>query len=112
MDFSGSRGETGSHSCGPDGFAYRPQFLVCKRCAFSILIFEKSWSVDALTRVLAGLTTFIGLIFCLGYIYGAPLLYGGTTIPISINLTLLYPMYSCPKWTVSSSLKALKRMRY
>ncbi|MBI5378938.1 MAG: response regulator, partial [Nitrospirae bacterium] len=48
------------------------------------------WSVNALTRALSGLTTFIGLAFCLGYIYGAPLLYGGTTIPMALNTAIAF----------------------
>jgi signal transduction histidine kinase len=36
-------------------------------------------------RLLIGATVFAGLAFSLGYIYGAPLLYGGITIPMAIN---------------------------
>lgn len=46
--------------------------------------------VDVITRILAGLTTFIGLVFCLGYIYGAPLLYGGTAIPMALNTAVAF----------------------
>ncbi|TAL28403.1 MAG: HD domain-containing protein [Nitrospirae bacterium] len=44
----------------------------------------------ALTRIFAGLTTFIGLVFCLGYIFDAPLLYGGTTIPMALNTAIAF----------------------
>ena len=43
-----------------------------------------------LTRALAGLITFIGLVFCVGYIYGAPLLYGGATIPMALNTAIAF----------------------
>ncbi|MEK6580943.1 MAG: HD-GYP domain-containing protein [Nitrospirota bacterium] len=51
---------------------------------------KKHLFCDVLTRVLAGLTTIIGLVFCLGYIYGAPLLYGGTTIPMALNTAIAF----------------------
>ena len=51
---------------------------------------KKRLFVDVLTRVLAGLTTIIGLVFCLGYIYGTPLLYVGTTIPMALNTAIAF----------------------
>jgi len=46
---------------------------------------KKHLIVGGVAKALAGLTTFIGLAFSLGYLYGAPLLYGGTTIPMALN---------------------------
>ena len=65
-------------------------FLFASVALFLDSSLKRRWSVDALTRVLAGLTTFIGLAFCLGYIYGAPLLYGGTTIPMALNTAISF----------------------
>ncbi|MCL5421159.1 MAG: PAS domain S-box protein, partial [Nitrospirae bacterium] len=65
-------------------------FLFASVALFLASSLKRRWSADALTRVLAGLTTFIGLAFCLGYIYGAPLLYGGTTIPMALNTALSF----------------------
>ncbi len=65
-------------------------FLFASVALFLASSLKRRWSADALTRVLAGLTTFIGLAFCLGYIYGAPLLYGGTTIPMALNTAISF----------------------
>jgi PAS domain S-box-containing protein len=65
-------------------------FLFAGVALFLASFLKKHLSVDALTRVLAGLTTLIGLGFSLGYIYGAPLLYGGTTIPMAINTAIAF----------------------
>lgn len=46
--------------------------------------------LNDLAIFLATVTTFIGLIFLLGYFYGAPLLYGGSTIPMAINTALAF----------------------
>ncbi|MCL5035183.1 MAG: GAF domain-containing protein [Bacteroidetes bacterium] len=52
--------------------------------------FKKNLFIHALTRVLAVLTALIGLAFSLGYIYSAPLLYGGTTIPMALNTAIAF----------------------
>jgi len=65
-------------------------FLFASVALFLASSLKRHWSVNALTRILAGLTTFIGLAFCLGYIYGAPLLYGGTTIPMALNTAISF----------------------
>ena len=65
-------------------------FLFVSVAIFLASSLKKHLFVDVLTRVLAGLTTFIGLVFCLGYTYGAPLLYGGTTIPMALNTAIAF----------------------
>ena len=65
-------------------------FLFASAALFLASSLKRRWSVNALSRVLAGLTTFIGLVFCLGYIYGVPLLYGGTTIPMALNTAISF----------------------
>ena len=51
---------------------------------------KKHLIVGGVAKALAGLTTFIGLAFSLGYLYGAPLLYGGTTIPMALNTAIAF----------------------
>jgi len=65
-------------------------FLFASIALFLASSLKKHLFVDALTRVLGGLTTFIGLAFSLGYIYGAPLLYGATTIPMALNTAIAF----------------------
>ena len=65
-------------------------FLFASVALFLASSLKKRLFVDALTRVLGGLTTFIGLVFSLGYIYGAPLLYGATTIPMALNTAIAF----------------------
>ena len=65
-------------------------FLFASVALFLASSLKKRLFVDALTRVLGGLTTFIGLAFSLGYIYGAPLLYGATTIPMALNTAIAF----------------------
>lgn len=65
-------------------------FLFASVALFLASSLKRRFFVDALKSVLAGLTTFIGLAFSLGYIYGAPLLYGGTTIPMALNTAISF----------------------
>ena len=65
-------------------------FIFASVALFLAASLKRHWFTDALTRVLAVLTIFIGLAFCLGYIYGAPLLYGGTTIPMALNTSIAF----------------------
>ena len=65
-------------------------FIFASVALFLATSLKRHWFADALTRVLAIMTTFIGLAFCLGYIYGTPLLYGGTTIPMALNTAIAF----------------------
>ena len=65
-------------------------FIFASIALFLAASLKRRWSSDAITRILAVLTTFIGLAFCLGYIYGTPLLYGGTTIPMALNTAIAF----------------------
>ena len=65
-------------------------FIFASIALFLATSLKRHWFADALTRVLAIMTTFIGLAFCLGYIYGTPLLYGGTTIPMALNTAIAF----------------------
>ncbi|MCL4549008.1 MAG: PAS domain S-box protein [Bacteroidetes bacterium] len=65
-------------------------FLFASAALFLASSLKRHWSVNTLINILAALTTFVGLAFCLGYIYGAPLLYGGATIPMALNTAISF----------------------
>ncbi len=60
-------------------------FFLSGLTLFLISFPESRQSVYLLAKIPAIAETLIGLVFALGYIYGAPLLYGGTTIPMALN---------------------------
>lgn len=41
-------------------------------------------------HALSIVVTFIGLVFCLGYLYGAPLMYSGRSIPMALNTAICF----------------------
>ncbi|HYE13242.1 MAG TPA: EAL domain-containing protein [Pyrinomonadaceae bacterium] len=47
------------------------------------------WAHDV-AKALAVIVTFIGLAFSLGYCYGAPLMYGGQSIPMALNTAIAF----------------------
>ncbi|HKP38272.1 MAG TPA: hypothetical protein VJT71_15540 [Pyrinomonadaceae bacterium] len=54
-----------------------------------LLTWPKRW-FSRLGHALSIVVTFIGLIFCLGYLYGAPLMYSGRSIPMALNTALCF----------------------
>lgn len=65
-------------------------FLVASVALFLASCSKTHWIAGLAERTLAGVTTLIGLAFSLGYVYGAPLLYGGTTIPMALNTAIAF----------------------
>ena len=57
-------------------------------------LFLFSWSeprwLHSIGHGLSVVVTFIGLAFCLGYVYGAPLMYGGRSIPMALNTAICF----------------------
>lgn len=49
----------------------------------------RRWAND-LAKGLSVVVMFIGLMFSLGYVYGAPLLYGGRSIPMALNSAICF----------------------
>jgi two-component system, cell cycle sensor histidine kinase and response regulator CckA len=49
----------------------------------------RRWTTSA-GHGLSIIVAFIGLAFCLGYLYGAPLMYGGRTIPMALNTAVCF----------------------
>jgi PAS domain S-box-containing protein len=50
---------------------------------------ERRWAISA-GHGLSIVVAFIGLAFCLGYLYGAPLMYGGRSIPMALNTAVCF----------------------
>jgi len=48
---------------------------------------ERRWTQDT-AKVLSVVVAFIGIAFLLGYLYGAPLMYGGRSIPMALNTAM------------------------
>ncbi len=60
-------------------------FLLAGLTLFLLSFPQSEQPIYILARISAVAETLIGLTFILGYVYGAPLLYGGTTIPMALN---------------------------
>ncbi len=60
-------------------------FLLAGLTLFLLSFPQSKQPIYILARIPAVAETLIGLTFILGYVYGAPLLYGGTAIPMAIN---------------------------
>ena len=50
---------------------------------------KRRWLNDG-AKVLAGMVMFVGLAFSLGYLYGAPLMYDGRSIPMALNTAVAF----------------------
>lgn len=50
---------------------------------------NRRWLNDT-AKVLAGMVVLVGLAFSLGYVYGAPLMYGGKSIPMALNTAIAF----------------------
>jgi two-component system cell cycle sensor histidine kinase/response regulator CckA len=64
-------------------------FLVLTAAVFLSTVARPRW-INDLVKVLAVVVTLIGLAFLLGYFYGAPLLYGGRSIPMAMNTAICF----------------------
>jgi PAS domain S-box-containing protein len=53
---------------------------------------NRRWAND-LAKALSVVVMFIGLMFSLGYVYGAPLLYSGTSIPMALNTAICFLIF-------------------
>ena len=62
--------------------------------ALGLLLVTSSWSrrrwANDLAKGLAVVVMFMGMMFSLGYLYGAPLLYGGRSIPMALNTAVCF----------------------
>ena len=52
---------------------------------------RRRWAIGV-GHGLSIVVAFIGLTFCLGYLYGAPLMYGGRSIPMALNTAICFFM--------------------
>lgn len=58
--------------------------------AFVLLVFSQQRWLNSVAQALSVIVTFIGAAFSLGYLYGAPLLYGGRSIPMALNTAICF----------------------
>ncbi len=63
-------------------------FLLLTTSLF-LFTMQKRWAVG-FGHGLSMVVAFIGTIFCLGYLYGTPLLYGGRSIPMALNTAICF----------------------
>src|SRR5687767_11395033 len=64
-------------------------FLLLGSSLFLFTWREPRW-LHSIGHGLSAVVTFIGLAFCLGYLYGAPLMYGGRSIPMALNTAICF----------------------
>jgi signal transduction histidine kinase/ActR/RegA family two-component response regulator len=62
-------------------------FLLLGVALFLVTFLDYSWA-NNIAKVLAIVVAFMGLAFSLGYLYGAPLMYGGGSIPMALNTAI------------------------
>ncbi|HEV8588928.1 MAG TPA: PAS domain S-box protein [Pyrinomonadaceae bacterium] len=63
-------------------------FLLLSTALF-LFTWSKRWA-QGLGHGLSVVVAFIGAAFCLGYLYGAPLMYGGRSIPMALNTAVCF----------------------
>ena len=68
----------------------------------------RRWTND-LGRALSIVVTITGLIFSLGYFYGAPLLYGGRSIPMALNTAICFFIFGAGLLITSVGRDVLER---
>ena len=64
-------------------------FLLLSSSLFLLTWPEPRW-LHSVGHGLSVVVTFIGLAFCLGYVYGAPLMYGSRSIPMALNTAICF----------------------
>lgn len=60
--------------------------------AFFLLTWPKQRLANSAGQGLSIVVAFIGLSFSLGYVYGAPLMYGGRSIPMALNTAICFSL--------------------
>jgi PAS domain S-box-containing protein len=63
-------------------------FLLLSASLF-LFTWRRRWAIGV-GHGLSIIVAFIGLTFCLGYLYGAPLMYGGRSIPMALNTAMCF----------------------
>lgn len=54
------------------------------------LIFHSQKTCQTAASILSAIVTIIGFVVILGYLYGTPLLYGGTTVPMAVTTAIAF----------------------
>ena len=60
--------------------------------AFFLLTWPKQRWANSVGQGLSIVVAFVGLTFSLGYLYGAPLMYGGRSIPMALNTAICFSL--------------------
>jgi PAS domain S-box-containing protein len=84
-------------------------FLLLGAAFFLLALCTHRWANNA-GQGLSVVVTFIGLTFSLGYLYGAPLMYGGRSIPMALNTAICF-FLSGTGLLVKSSVRDISERR-
>jgi signal transduction histidine kinase len=74
---------------GKMAFFTAANFLLLGLALFFVTFSKHSWT-NNIAQVLSIVAAFMGLAFSLGYLYGAPLMYGGASIPMALNTAIAF----------------------
>ena len=85
--------------------------FVCAATALLMLASSAERTRQPWAAAFAIITLFIGSAFALGYVYGSPLLYGGTTIPMALNTAVAFVLSGLGLLTVISGREVAERKR-
>jgi PAS domain S-box-containing protein len=78
-------GRLGLAPVGKTAFFTAATFLLSGVALLLLTSSGQPWWANNIARGLSVIVGFIGLAFLLGYLYGAPLMYGGQSIPMALN---------------------------
>lgn len=85
-------------------------FLVLVGACFLSTFSDRCWARDA-AKALAIIVGFTGSAFALGYIYGAPLMYGGRSIPMALNTAIAFFICGIGLLVRTSVIDLIERQR-
>ena len=91
FNFPGER--LGLAPVGKMAFFSAVTFLLSGVALLLFTLSDRRWWANNLARGLAVIVGFIGLAFLLGYLYGAPLMYGGHSIPMALNTAAAFFLF-------------------
>ncbi|MBM4083417.1 MAG: response regulator [Planctomycetes bacterium] len=86
-------------------------FLFASVSLFLLASSRKARLANGVAGALAVVVTFIGLVFSLGYVYGTPLLYGRTTVPMAISTAIAFVALGGGLTFIMAGREVLERKR-
>ncbi len=108
--FSFPAEQMGLAPVGKMAFFTAATFLLLYVAIFLITWFRRRWLNDA-AKVLAGMVMLVGTVFALGYVYGAPLMYGGRSIPMALNTAVAFVFCAAGVLVRASAVDIVARRR-